>query len=63
MYTKIQWVGYGLGGALVATSAVFFYRGYLAAPATTAANRKPGTLVVMPSLGPGSAGAVALMRF
>jgi hypothetical protein len=63
MYTKIQWVGYGLGGALVATSAVFFYRGYLAAPAASSARRRPGTLVVMPSLGPGRAGAVALLRF
>lgn len=63
MYTKIQWVGYGLGGALVAASSVFFYRGYLAGPPATAASRKPGTLVVMPSLAPGSAGAIALLRF
>jgi hypothetical protein len=61
MYTKIQWVGYGLGGALVAASAVFFYRGYIAAPKTASA--PPATLVVMPSIGPASAGAVAFVRF
>jgi hypothetical protein len=63
MYTKIQWVGYGLGGALIVTSAVFFYRGYFVAPTTTASRRKPSDLVVMPSFGPGSAGAVAYLHF
>jgi len=58
-----QWVGYGVGGAFLAASVVFFYRGYIAAPSGSTASRKPSDLVVMPSFGPGSAGAVAYLRF
>jgi hypothetical protein len=60
-YSKVQWVGYGVGGAFMLTSVVFFYRGYFAAPSTTAAHH--GDFVVMPSFGPGSAGATAYLRF
>jgi hypothetical protein len=62
-YTKLQWVGYGVGAALLATSAVFFYRGYVAPPATTTAKTRRSHWIVMPSVGPNSAGALALSRF
>jgi hypothetical protein len=56
-------VGYGLGGALVATSAVFFYRGYFAHPSASGSNDHRGNLIVMPSFSPNSAGALAYMAF
>jgi hypothetical protein len=62
-YTTLQWVGYGVGGALLATSAVFFYRGYFAHPTTSAKNERRSNWIVMPSVGPNSAGALALARF
>ena len=62
-YVKLQWIGYGLGGALILTSAVFFYHGYFAVPSATTAAHKRGDLIVMPSFGPGSAGATAYLRF
>jgi hypothetical protein len=62
-YTTLQWVGYGLGGALVATSAVFFYRGYFAHPSASGSNDHRGNLIVMPSFSPNSAGALAYMAF
>ena len=62
-YSKLQWVGYGAGGALVAISAVFFYRGYFAKPAATASNKRRNDLIVLPSFAPGSAGAMAYLTF
>ena len=62
-YSKMQWVGYGVGGALIATSVVFFYRGYFAHASATASNKRRGNLIVMPSFGPGSAGALAYLSF
>ena len=56
-------MGYGVGGALLATSAVFFYRGYFAQPAPSSSNDHRSNLIVMPSFGPGSAGAVAYLVF
>jgi hypothetical protein len=62
-YTKLQWVGYGVGGALIATSAVFFYRGYFAHSNSTVQNHERSNLLVMPSFGPGHAGLRALLAF
>lgn len=62
-YTTLQWVGYGVGGALLATSAIFFYRGYFAQPTPSSSNDHRSNLIVMPSFGPGSAGAVAYLAF
>ena len=62
-YTKLQWVGYGVGGALVATSAVFFYRGYFAHPSANASNGRRSDWIVLPSVGPNSAGALAFLAF
>jgi len=62
-YAKLQWVGYGVGGALLATSAVFFYRGYFAHPTTSAKNERRSNWIVMPSVGPNSASALAFVSF
>jgi hypothetical protein len=62
-YSTLQWVGYGLGGALLATSAVFFYRGYFSHPSATASNKRRSDLIVLPAFGPGSAGALAFLAF
>lgn len=62
-YTKLQWVGYGVGGALIATSAVFFYRGYFAKPSESAASDRGSHFVLLPAISPGSVGALALVSF
>ena len=62
-YTKLQWVGYGVGGALIVTSAVFFYRGYFSHSSSTAANGRRSDWIVMPSIGPNQAGALAFLSF
>jgi hypothetical protein len=62
-YTTVQWVGYGLGGALLATSVVFFYRGYFAQPDPSSSDDHRSNMIVMPSFGPGTAGAVAYLSF
>jgi hypothetical protein len=62
-FSKLQWVGYGVGGALIVASAVFFYRGYFNKPADKAASRSPYRLIVMPALAPNTAGARAYLSF
>jgi len=62
-YSKMQWVGYGVGGALLVTSAVFFYRGYVAQPSNVAARKSRNRLIVLPSVAPGNVGALAYLRF
>ena len=62
-YTTLQWVGYGVGGALLVTSAVFLYRGYFAPSASSSSNDHRSNLIVMPSFGPGSAGAQLYLSF
>jgi hypothetical protein len=61
-YQKVQWIGYGLGGAALITSAILFYRGYATHqpnPSQTAHN----SLVLVPYFGLHSAGAAALIRY
>lgn len=61
-YQKVQWIGYGLGGAALVTSVILFYRGYASNPPST--GRTVGnSFVLIPSLGPHSAGASALLRY
>jgi hypothetical protein len=62
-YTKLQWVGYGVGGALLVTSSVFFYRGYFAKPTTMEAKKNRTNLIVLPSIAPGNLGALAHLAF
>lgn len=62
-YTKLQWVGYGVGGALLVTSAVFIYRGYFAKPTTMAAKKNRTNLIVLPAIAPGNIGALAYLAF
>jgi hypothetical protein len=62
-YSKLQWVGYGVGGALVITSAVFFYRGYFAKPSLSASTEKPASFALVPSVGPAGVGALAFMSW
>jgi hypothetical protein len=62
-YSKVQWVGYGVGGALLITSGVFFYRGYIAKPTDLAAGKSRNNLIVLPSLAPGNVGALAYLAF
>jgi hypothetical protein len=60
-YSKLQWIGYGVGGALLITSGVFFYKGYFSPSSDVAKNRS--RLIVMPSIAPSSAGGVAYLTF
>jgi hypothetical protein len=62
-YTKLQWVGYGVGGALLVTSSVFFYHGYFAKPTTMAARKNRSNLIVLPAIAPGNFGALAYLAF
>jgi hypothetical protein len=63
-WSKVQWVGYGVGGALIVTSAVLFYHGYFAKPDDSTASQKTSSkLVLLPSLGPGNVGALAFLAF
>jgi PEGA domain len=62
-FTKLQWVGYGVGGALLVTSGIFFYRGYIAKPTDLAAGKNRSNLIVLPSLVPGNIGALAYLAF
>jgi hypothetical protein len=62
-YSKLQWVGYGIGGALLFTSSVFFYRGYISKPTDVAARKSRNNLIVLPSFAPNSVGARAYLAF
>lgn len=61
-YQKVQWIGYGVGGAALVTSAILFYRGY-AAHQPSSVRAEGNSLVLVPSLSPHSAGAFALIRY
>jgi hypothetical protein len=63
-WSKVQWVGYGVGGALIVTSAVLFYRGYFAKPDdNTASGETSSKIVLLPSVGRGNVGALAFVGF
>jgi hypothetical protein len=58
-----QWVGYGVGAALLVGSGIFMYFGYFSKPTNAAANHDRPNLIVLPSFAPGSAGATAYLSF
>jgi hypothetical protein len=60
---KVQWVGYGVGGALIVTSAVLFYHGYFGKPDDTASSETGSRFVLLPSVGRGNVGALAFVAF
>jgi hypothetical protein len=62
-YTKLQWVGYGVGGAFLVASSVFLYRGYFAKPTAMAARKNRSNLIVLPAIAPGNLGALAYLSF
>jgi hypothetical protein len=62
-YTKLQWVGYGVGGAFLVASSVFLYRGYFAKPTDMAAGKSRSNLIVLPAVAPGNIGALAYLAF
>jgi len=62
-WSAVQWIGYGGGAVLLATSAVFFYHGYASKPSDSTARGSSTSLVVMPTFAPGSAGATMYLRF
>jgi len=62
-WSKVQWVGYGVGGALIVTSAVLFYHGYFGKPDDTASRDTSSRLVLLPSIGRDNVGALAFVAF
>lgn len=61
-YAKLQWVGYGVGAVGVVTGVLLLYYGF-SGSSDTASNEHRTNLLVMPSFGPGSAGAAAYLTF
>ncbi len=62
-YQKYQWIGYAAGGVLLATSAVFFYRGYRPRPSGATADARGSSLQFAPVFSPGGVGAMAFAAF
>jgi hypothetical protein len=64
-YATLQWVGYGVGAALLVTSGVLFYRGYTSTAGSETANThaQHSNLVLIPTVAPNSVGALAYLRF
>jgi hypothetical protein len=61
-YTTLQWVGYGVGAVGVVAGSILLYYGF-SKPSETASNEHRSNLLVMPTFGPGSAGAAAYLAF
>jgi hypothetical protein len=64
-YQTYQWIGYGVGGALLVTSAVLFYRGFISSSSSSssAADARGSSFVLAPILAPNSVGAAAITTF
>lgn len=62
-YAQLQWVGYGVGAAVLATSGYLFYRGYASQSASVASNRRQSQWTLLPTIAPGSIGALAFLGF
>ena len=62
-YQIYQWIGYGVGGVLLATSAVFFYRGYLWRPSGATADARGSSFHFAPLFSPDGVGAMAFTTF
>ncbi len=61
-YTTLQWVGYGVGAVGVVAGSLLLYYGF-SQSSETASNERRSNLLVMPTFGPGSAGAAAYLTF
>lgn len=61
-FQTLQYVAYGVGGALLATSAVLFYNAYFSGDGSDEA-RAPSRLAVVPVFSPDGAGFSAALRF
>jgi PEGA domain len=64
-YQTHQWIGYGIGGALLVTSTVLFYRGYISPSSTSSslADAHGSSLHLAPILAPNAVGAMAFTTF
>jgi len=63
-YEKYQWIGYGAGGVLLATSAVFFYLSYLqGGPSGATADARGSSFHFVPVFSHDGAGAMAFATF
>jgi hypothetical protein len=62
-YQTYQWVGYGVGGALLATSAFFFYRGYVSHSSGATADARGSSFQFAPIFAPNVVGAAAFTAF
>jgi hypothetical protein len=58
-----QWVSYGIGTALLATSAVFFYYGYLSHSSGATADARGSSFQFAPVFSHNGVGAMALTTF
>lgn len=61
-FETLQWISYGVGGALIVTSGFLFYRAYLREDDQSARTSGRG-FTLLPALSPTSAGFVAVTRF
>lgn len=62
-YEKYQWIGYGIGGGLLATSAVLFYLSFVEAPSDATADARGTSLHFAPVFSHEGPGAMAFMTF
>jgi hypothetical protein len=62
-YQTYQWIGYAAGGVLLATSAVFFYRGYLSHSSGATADARGSSFQFAPVFSPDGVGAIAFTTF
>jgi hypothetical protein len=62
-YQTYQWIWYGAGTALLATSAVFFYLGYLSHTSGVTADARGSSWQLAPVFLPNGAGALAFTTF
>ena len=58
-----QWIGYGIGAALLATSAVFFYYGYLSPSSGATADARGSSFHLAPVVSHDGLGALAFTTF
>lgn len=62
-YSWLQWVGYGAGAGVALAGALMLYYGYTSDSSSSASSGAKSHLVLLPTFGPGSAGAAAYLRF
>jgi hypothetical protein len=62
-YETYQWIGYGVGAAMLATSAVFFYYGYLSGASGAMADARGSSLQFAPVFMRGGVSAMAFATF